>query len=67
MPLFEVAVIRKPTQKQIAEGASDSLALAPVAVMAKSEQHAAVLALTKTPIDKLDECEILIRPFVSGQ
>ena len=64
MPLYEVAVIRKPTTKQQEEtGSGDSLIMAPKPIVAKDEKRAIILALNGVKIDDIDNCEVLVRPF----
>ena len=65
MPLYEVAVLEKPTKKEAEEGAQEKLILAPKPVVAKDEQ-AAVLAAAMGEEMKginLDRIEIKVRPF----
>ena len=66
MPLFEVAILEKPTVKEIEElGRAERLVFGPVAVVAKDAQSAAVSAVMQADtkdIDK-DKMEVLIRPF----
>ncbi len=74
MPLFDVAVIQKPSKKEVEEnGASESLILGPLSVIAKDAQSAAIKAIGKydpsarqpgQPVFDLDKCEVLVRPFV---
>jgi hypothetical protein len=66
MPLFEVAIIEKPTRKEIENGAVEKLVFGPEAVIAVTEQAAAITAVmdsveTKN-IDR-NKMEVLIRPF----
>lgn len=66
MPLFEVAILEKPTIKEIEElGRAERLVFGPVAVVAKDPQSAAVTAVMQAQtvdVDK-DKMEVLIRPF----
>lgn len=65
MPLYEVAVLERPTKKEAEEGAIERLIIAPKAVMARNEQ-AAVIAATRGPeLDKVDydRIEVKVRPF----
>lgn len=67
MPLYEVAVIRKLTKKEMEEGTGqEALILAPTAVLARDEQVAAIEAVTRDGGIKgfdANRCEVLIRPF----
>lgn len=65
MPLFEVAVLEVPTQKEREEGALEKLVLAPVAVVAKDADTAKLLAVqqAKGPINP-ERSLVLVRPFV---
>lgn len=66
MPLFEVAIIRKPTKKEIEEGTGqEGIVLAPKAVVARDAQGAVIQAVTNPPIDGFDpnKCEVLVRAF----
>jgi hypothetical protein len=65
MPLFEIAVLKKPTRKQIDEGTGkEELLLSPKAVVAPNEMTAVAKAVqgADPPID-LDTAEVLVRPF----
>lgn len=64
--LYEVALIEKPTAKQLEEGAVEKLILPPTAVIAKDDKAAAVMAvvLNKEKIEgDLSRVEVLVRPF----
>lgn len=66
MPLFEVAIIQKPTQKEREEGIAEKLVFGPKAVIAANEQAAAVAAVRNggIPAEVPDErLEVLARPF----
>lgn len=65
MPLFEVAVIEKPTKKEAEEnGATEKLVFGPKAVVGRDAQSAAIQAVMGegATID-LNKCEVLVRPF----
>lgn len=66
MPLFEVAIIQKPTRKELEGGASEELVFGPKAVIARDNQSAAIAAVmggdVPTTIDKT-RIEVLVRPF----
>lgn len=67
MPLFEVAIIQKPTRKEIEEGTGEEkLLFGPKAVLARDNQTAAIRAVTgkDAPIDlEMSRAEVLVRPF----
>jgi len=70
MPLFEVAILEKPTQKEIEElGKAERLVFGPKAVVAKDQQSAAVTAVMEAGTLAVDQArmEVLIRPFSSGK
>lgn len=64
--LYEVALIEKPTPKEVEEGKQEKLVLAPTAVIAKDDKSAGVQAVIQNR-DKLPEdlsrVEVLVRPF----
>lgn len=67
MPLFEVAIIAKPTKKEVEEGTgAEKLVFGPQAVIARDQQTAAIAAVTgpgaPTGID-MSRAEVLVRPF----
>lgn len=64
--LYEVALIEKPTPKQIEEGQVEKLVLPPTAVVAKDDKSAGVQAVmsNKSSLpDDLSRIEVLVRPF----
>jgi hypothetical protein len=69
MPLFEVAILQKPTKKEAEEGASEKLVFGPVSVVARDQQSAAINAVmdgskTEMPADTdRSRWEVLVRPF----
>lgn len=66
MPLFEVAILQKPTKKEAEDGASEKLVFGPKPVVANNEQDAAISAVMDGAVPKdLDRSrmEVLIRPF----
>ena len=66
MPLFEVAILEKPTKKEAEEGASEKLVFGPTAVVARDQQSAAIAAVMgkDVPSDIARErMEVLVRPF----
>jgi hypothetical protein len=67
MPLFEVAVIEKPSKSDVEAGKGDRLALKPTAVVARDSQGAAIAAVLDNNealagIDR-SRMEVLVRPF----
>lgn len=73
MPLFEVAILLKPTKKELDEGKTEELIFGPNAVVANDGQSAAVAAVlderSATSIVKAEDrarMAILVRPFVSA-
>ena len=67
MPLFEVAILTKPTKKEAEDGATEQLAFGPKAVCARNDQSAAIAAVTGEGLPKdldISRCEVLVRPFV---
>jgi len=66
MPLFEVAILEKPTKKQIEEeGATDKLVFGPKAVVANDQQSAAIAAVLdgeKISVDR-SRMTVIVRPF----
>lgn len=64
--LYLVALIQKPTKKELEDGKQEQLILAPTAVIAQDDKAAAVKAVTQNK-DKiegnLDNVEVLVRPF----
>ena len=67
MPLFEVAIIQRPTKKEEEDGAVEKLLLDPTWVIAKNQDMAVAQALrraVKTLTDEqMDRAEGLVRPF----
>jgi hypothetical protein len=67
MPLFEVAIIKDPTKKELEEGtATEELLFGPKAVLAKDAQTAAIAAVTgKDAPQGLDmtRARVIVRPF----
>lgn len=73
MPLFEVAILLKPTKKEFEEGKAEKLIFGPTAVVANDGQSAAVAAVldekSSTSMVQAEErarMEILVRPFVAS-
>lgn len=66
MPLFEVAILEKPTKKEAEEGKTERLVFGPVAVVAKDTQGAAIAAVLDKTADVVvdrQRMEVLVRPF----
>jgi hypothetical protein len=66
MPLFEVAILERPTSKEAEDGAVEKLILPPTPVLAADKQGAAVAAVldnSKIEVERA-RMEILVRPFV---
>lgn len=66
MPLFEYAIIQKPTKDEASAGAGDKLIVKPDYLVAKDQATANILAARKIPddlLDKLDRVEVAVRPF----
>ncbi len=65
MPLFEIAVIQKPTKKEIEEnGAQETLVFGPKFVVARDAQTAAIQAIMAEGAKMdLNKCQVLVRPF----
>lgn len=65
MPLFEVAILEKPTKKEAEDGKSERLVFGPKAVVANDAQSAAISAVLDG--DKIDadraRMQVLVRPF----
>jgi hypothetical protein len=65
MPLFEVAIVNRPTRKEQEEGETEKLVFGPKAVIARDQQTAAIAAVMSGEVPPLDmsRCEVLCRPF----
>lgn len=65
MPLFEVAILERPTSKDAENGKAERLVLPPTAVVANDEQSAGVIAVMENTGLELDQSrmEVLVRPF----
>lgn len=64
MPLYEVAVVSKPTKKEIDEnGVIEELILPPKAVVARDPQGAAIAAVRELKDLDVNRSEVLVRPF----
>lgn len=67
MPLYQVALVKKPTPAELKEGGTDTLILEPVAVIADNDKSAAIKAVAQnsTVIGDTDlgRVEVLVVPF----
>jgi hypothetical protein len=67
MPLFEVAIIQKPTKKEAEDGTGvEKLLFGPAAVVARDGQSAAITAVTGPNAPQgldMTRAEVLVRPF----
>lgn len=66
MPLFEVAILEKPTKKEAEDGKGERLVFGPKAVVARDGQSAAISAVLDggvgADVDR-QRIEVLVRPF----
>lgn len=66
MPLFEVAIIEKPTINEFEAGKPERLVFGPTAVISPDEKSAALAAVlqagTGVDVDR-SRMEVLVRPF----
>ena len=64
MPLFEIVILEKPTEKARKAGATEKLVLGPKPIVAKSEQAAVLhVMLNGKPKFDIDRAEVIVRPF----
>jgi hypothetical protein len=64
MPLFEVAIIEKPTKTDAENGKGERLAFGPKAIVARDSQSAAIAAVLDEKIDvDRQRMEVIVRPF----
>jgi hypothetical protein len=65
--LFEVAILQKPTKKELDEGTgTEKLVFGPQAVVARDAQSAAIAAVTGPNAPQgldMTRAEVLVRPF----
>jgi hypothetical protein len=64
MPLYEVAVLTKPSKNDQDNGIQQSIIMLPKAVVASDEKAAAVKATAGISVNQTDDIEVLVRPFV---
>lgn len=65
MPLFEVAILEKPTKDEMDRGVGEKLVFGPKAVVARDAQSAGIVAVldsAKLEVNR-DRMEVLVRPF----
>lgn len=65
MPLFEVAILEKPTKNEAEDGKSERLVFGPEAVVARDAQSAGIAAVLDAGGVEVnrDRMEVLVRPF----
>lgn len=65
MPLFEIAILQKPTKKELEEGGEEKLIYGPKFVVARDGQAAAIRSIVQEAPSGLDmsRAEVLVRPF----
>ncbi len=66
MPLFEIAILQKPTKKEAEDGAAERLVYGPKCVVARDSQSAGIAAVLDgdRPTDiEITRCEVIVRPF----
>jgi hypothetical protein len=64
--LYEVALIEKPTKKEMEEGKTEKLILPPTPVIANDDKSAGVQAVMQNKeklTGDLSRVEVLVRPF----
>jgi hypothetical protein len=69
MPLFEVAIIERPTKKDAEDGAQEKLVFGPKAVIARDGGSAGIAAVlgSDAPVGiDMTRADVLVRPFVKG-
>lgn len=68
VPLYEVAILQKPTKKEVDEGTgTEKLVYGPKCVVARDDAGAMVAAMAdgdKPTIDDINRIEVIVRPFV---
>lgn len=64
MPLYEVAILEKPTKNEAEDGKQERLVLAPKPVVARDPQAAAIGAVMEAKLEiDLSRAEVIVRPF----
>jgi len=65
MPLYEVAILEKPTKNEAEDGKMERLVYGPVTVVARDPMSAGIAAVKGGDVPKFDDgrSEVLVRPF----
>lgn len=66
MPLFEVAILQKPTKKEAEDGKAETIIFGPKPVIARDDQSAGFAALRDEDVPRdldINRAEVLVRPF----
>lgn len=66
MPLFEVAILQKPTKKELEDGGREKIIMSPRPVVAQDDQSAAIAAVMDGDLPSdfdRSRMEVLVRPF----
>lgn len=64
MPLFEVAILERPTKKEAEDGAEEKLVFGPKAIIANDSQSAAIAAVMGEGVQvEKSRMVVLTRPF----
>jgi hypothetical protein len=66
MPLFEVAILRRPTKKEHEDGAGEELLYGPKAMLAKDKETAGLMVMRSKDVPEdldLNRADLIIRPF----
>ena len=66
MPLFEVAILQKPTKKEAEDGGAEKLIFGPKFVISRDENAAGFTALMGEGVPRdldMSRSEVLVRPF----
>lgn len=64
MPLFEVAIIEKPTKVDAENGVIEKLVFGPKTIIARDLQSAGIAAVMGEKIEgDMQRMEVLVRPF----
>ena len=64
MPLFEIVILEKPTEKAAKDGGLEKLVYGPKHYIAKTEQSAVLMAMRdNVPEFDINRAEVIVRPF----
>lgn len=65
MPLFEIAILQRPTKKEAEEGIEEKLVFGPKFVVSADRESAALRCLLQEKPENLDlsRSQVLARPF----